>query len=288
MDRARAPLGRTRATIGRVRPNRRTSNQHQRRDDQASSPPPSRRRRSTAASLLTSIAVAAISSGCTIASRNSGGETCVPIIERSIDVRGGPIANLRRKTEMAVHFGFPGIWQLEYVFKSPDLYRWTVFTSEEPNHYWWDGSTMRAAVGPVVVGIDTSGRAPLRSHARWHAVMYLDALCNGNLPVRFSPLAAESNGEQSVLVRLLDDGSEYELTFDRLARLRKVIGPIEIPPFGKARLTHRFYDFRDAGGFLIAHGTRYDVDGITLSEETTTSFIANDPALDDSFFRHTQ
>ncbi len=144
---------------------------------------------------------------------------------------------------------------------------------------------MRAAVGAIVVGVDASGKAPLRSHARWHAVIYLDTLCSGDLPVRFLPLPTAKNGEESVLVQLTDDGSEYELTFDRLAQLRKVKGPIDIPPFGKAELTQHFYDFRAAGPFLIAHGTRYEVDGTTLSEETTTSFVANDPSIDEAFFR---
>jgi hypothetical protein len=231
-------------------------------------------------------AALAIAGGCGItAPRRAGGEPCPAIIERAIAMRGGELRSLRRSTEMIVHFGFPGTWHLEYTFRAPHDYRWTVFTSDQPNHYLWDGQTMRAAVGAVVVGTDTSGRAPLRTHARWHAVTYLDSLCNGKLPVRFVALRSDAWSEESVLVRLTDDGSDYRLTFDRQARLRSATGPIEIPPFGSAALTQYFYDFRRAGAFLVAHGTRYEIDGVTLSEERTLSFIGNDPTITLETFR---
>lgn len=186
---------------------------------------------------------------------------------------------------MQVYFGFPGTWRFEYAFRPPYYYRWTVFTSEQPNHYLWDGQTMRAAVGAVVVGSDSSGRAPLRSHARWHAVTYLDALCSGALPAHMQSLPGPRPGDETVRVRLLDDEAEFVLQFDRQARLVRADGPIEIPPFGAARLTQHYFDFRPAGGRWIAHGTRYEIDGRVISEEQTLSFTIDDPALTPDFFR---
>lgn len=236
------------------------------------------------AGLLAGFAIAS----CGTVSPLASGEHCAPIIDRAIAARGGAIHNLRRTVEMQVYFGFPGTWRFDYVFRVPHFYRWTVYTSEQPNHYLWDGKTMRAAVGSVVVGTDPSRNAPLRTHARWHAVTYLDSLCSGQLPVQFQSLPDNRIGEESLLVRLRDDGSEYRLTFDRQARLRRASGPIDIPPFGAARLTQHYYDFRPAGGFWIAHGTRYEIDGTVLSEEQTLAFVANDPAIAADLFRHGQ
>lgn len=224
-------------------------------------------------------------SGCATIQPDHARETCPPVVARAIAVRGGPITSLRRTTNMRVYFGFPGLWHLEYTFVAPRLYRWTVFTTGEPNHYTWDGSTMRAWIGPMAVGSDTSGNAPLRSHARWHAVTYLDTLCSGNLDVHFRSLPPEPGGGQTVVARLLDDDSEYTLVFDRHARPLRVSGPIDIPPFGKARLTQSFFDFRRSGRFFIPHTTRYEIDGTTLSDEVTTSFFANDPAIERELLR---
>lgn len=207
------------------------------------------------------------------------------VVERAIAVRGGRISSFRRVTEARVQFGFPGIWRFEYAFHVPQWYRWTVFTSEQPHYYLWDGQTMRAAVGDRVVGIDASGRAPLRSHARWTAVTYLDALCDGTLPVRFVARRASDSDETTVVLRLEGDREDFELTFDRHLRLIEVVAPIDMPPFGPGRLTTRFFDFRLSGGYLMPYRTRYRFDGVTLCDEETISFTVNDDSLDLDTFR---
>lgn len=257
---------------------------NQRRDHRPQRPAAPRRECSGAALAPLLLAICLLA-GCGSAAPRPAATVCPPLIDRAIAVRGGEIRSLRRGAEMQVYFGFPGTWRFEYAFRVPYYYRWTVFTSEQPNHYLWDGETMRAAVGTAVVGVDPSGAAPLRSHARWHAVTYLDSLCSGDMPAQFQSLPGDDSGEEVLLVRLLDDDSEYLLTFDRQARLLRASGPIEIPPFGATRLTQHYFDFRPAAGLRIAHATRYEVDGIILSEEQTTTFAVNDPALTPDFFR---
>jgi hypothetical protein len=69
-----------------------------------------------------------------------------------------------------------GTWQSRTVFLVPDRFALTIITANEANQYLFDGQAVRAFVGARVVALDRSRDATLRTHARFTAVMNLDAL----------------------------------------------------------------------------------------------------------------
>ncbi len=221
--------------------------------------------------------------GCgATADREIADAGCHPVLARAIEVRGGPLTSFRRIVRAEVYIGFPGTWQFEYAFHLPDFYRWTIHTSDQPDHYSWDGHTMRASVGDTVVGVDSSGAAPLRSHALWNAITNLDFLCTPDANARIIPQRPASATEQRLLVRLAD-GSEYRLAFDIQSRLIRASGPIEMAPYGSGLIVAEYYEHRRLGKFLVPTRSRYRFAGRDLSEETTTAFDGNDPAIAEQF-----
>src|SRR5207244_7989725 len=99
-----------------------------------------------------------------------------PLLERAIRARGGPLASMARQVEAEVYLAFPGTWRWRTVYMVPDRYAWTIFTAAEPDHYLFDGTAVRAFIGGREVSADTDPSAPLRSNARFTALVNLDAL----------------------------------------------------------------------------------------------------------------
>src|SRR5690349_22255225 len=99
-----------------------------------------------------------------------------PVLDRAIAARGGPLHALVRETRADVQAGFPGRWHVRIALLVPDHYALTVVTATEANHYIFDGTAMRAFVGARPVAVERSRTSPLRTHARFTAVVNLDAL----------------------------------------------------------------------------------------------------------------
>ncbi len=230
------------------------------------------------------LAFAIALTGCSAFTQATPVPKCPPVIVRAIEARGGELHSFRRIAQSRVYMGFPGDWRFEYLFHVPHFYRWTVFTSDQPDRYSWDGEVMRAAVGDNVIGTDTSGTAPLRSHARWNAVTHLDTLCEKPFPALILPIRPKTSRSEDVLVRF-EDRDEYVLRFDTNDRLVRVVGPIEMEPFGTGELVGEFSDFRSINGFFVPTRTRYHFAGHLLSEETTVSFTPNDVTIVPKLFR---
>src|SRR2546426_757140 len=181
-----------------------------------------------------------------------------PLLERAIRARGGPLASMARQVEAEVYLAFPGTWRWRTVYMVPDRYAWTIFTAAEPDHYLFDGTTVRAFIGGREVSADTDPSAPLRSHARFTAVVNLDAL---RLPgVRTAPLPQAElppGASAGLAVVLADDGSRYRLGFDGRGLLVWAEGPVRLPPLGQGQVVARFSDFRRVAGFLVPFRTSY-------------------------------
>jgi len=137
---------------------------------------------------------------------------------------------------------------------------------------------MRASVGETVVGIDSSGQAPLRSHARWNAVTHLDFLCSTHSDARVVTLHPVQPTRETLLITFADD-AEYRLTFDIQGRLLRASGPVEMQPYGEAIMEAEYFDYRQVGGFLISTRSRYRFSGRELSEERVTAFAGNQPSI---------
>jgi hypothetical protein len=232
-------------------------------------------------------AIGANAAGCqSLRSRVASSElSCVAVLHEAIRVRGGPLSSFIRLVEARVYLAFPGVWRLESSFLAPDYYRWTVFTTDEPHHYIWDGEEMDSYVGSALVARDASPAAPLRSHARWVAVTNLDALLDLRWAERMS-CAAQRVGSDVVLdIILIDDGSRYSLRFDRRRRLTRAEGPAALPPLAAMRIDAEYRDFRVVGGRRVACSVSYRADGERLMDERLLSFAVNPPDLGPGSFR---
>ena len=190
------------------------------------------------------------------------------LLERAIRARGGALRGLVSSLEAQVHRGFPGTWEYERVFVSPDLYAWKIVTTAAPLYHLYDGSTARSFVGSAEVGSDTSPRAPLRSHARWFAVVNLDHLAAPGVTV--TPLAGDDlpPGVREGLSAAFADGAVYRLGFDAGTLLVWAQGPADLSPLGSGELTARFSAHRPVDGLLLPFAVSYSLAGEPLADET--------------------
>ena len=213
---------------------------------------------------------------------------CAPrsIVPRAIRARGGPLAGFVRDAEAEVYFGFPGTWLWRATFLVPDRYAWTILTAGEPDHYLYDGQTVRTFVGGQFVGQRAGAADPLRTHARFTAVVNLDALL---LPgVRLAPLASVDlppDTADGVDVVFADDGSRYRVAFDARTLLVHAEGPVALPPLAATSLVARYADFRRTGRWWLPYRTDYTLEGRPLAVERTHALCPEPPGLGMDAFR---
>ncbi len=222
-----------------------------------------------AALLLAGLALAALLAGCTPR----------PLLERAVAARGGPLRGLIQRIDAEVYTGLPGPWQWTRALLAPDRYAWTIQTSRDPDWYLFDGSTVRAFVGGAEVASDASSRAPLRSHARFTAVVNLDALAAAG--VVLAPLAAADlppEAREGVEARFAD-GAVYRLGFDERTLLVWAQGPLDLAPIGAGDATVRFADHRRAGGLLLPFTASYAFGVRRLATETVRAACVDPPRL---------
>lgn len=184
-----------------------------------------------------------------------------PLLDRAIAARGGPLPALVRELRVEVREAFPGTWGWQTVFALPDRYAWTIETADRPNHYLFDGTVVRAFLGDALVAEDASPDAPLRSQARFVAVASLDALRLPGVSV------ADAGGRLEVVFPRR--GDRYTVAFDGRLLVARVEGPVDFSPFARGTLVARYDDVRRTGGLLLAHRTRYALDGAPLADEQT-------------------
>jgi hypothetical protein len=203
-----------------------------------------------------------------------------PLLARAIRARGGPLHGLVEEIEAQVYVGTPGTWQWQRAFLLPDRYAWVIATATEPDAYLFDGSVVRSYIGTRAVSLDRDPAAPLRSHARWTAVVNLDALA---LPgVAVAPLAANelpTGAREGLAVVWADDGARYRLGFDEHALLVAASGPLDLSPVTSGDVTARFADFRRAHGLLLPFRRTYARAETPLAEERVRAACPDPPDL---------
>lgn len=89
---------------------------------------------------------------------------------------------------------------------------------------------MRSFVGTAEVSSDASPCAPLRTHARWTAVVGLDALRAPGVTLTALTAADLPAGVHEGLLATYPDGAAYRLGFDERALLVWVQGPLDFSP----------------------------------------------------------
>lgn len=206
-------------------------------------------------------------------------------LAQAIAARGGPLPSLARRSEALVTQGFPGIWRWRTVYRVPDRFAWTIETTREPDHYLFDGQVVRAFVGSHPVATDASPQAPLRSQARFMAVIGLDGL--RELPATVRPLPPHDRppGTASAFEVRFDDGGRYRLGFDGRGLLRVASGPLALAPFGGGEVTVEFDDFRRTGRWVLPYRARWLVDSRLLAEERVLAACPDPPELAEADFR---
>lgn len=191
-----------------------------------------------------------------------------------------------RQVQTEVYVGFPGTWRFRMGFLAPDKYAWTIYTSGQPDHYLFDGTAARVFVNGQEVASETAATAPLRSHARFTAVVNLDALLLPGVQLTPLPPADLPEGASEGLeVALPDDGTRYRLAFDRSGRLVQATGPLDLPPFGSGEATMRFEDFRTVSGRVLPHKVHYTFAGAPFADETLLSACFDDPRFTEAAFQ---
>ena len=220
----------------------------------------------------------ALATGC--ASRRpvalDAGSGPAAIVRRAIAARGGPLPGLVRESEVQVARAFPGIWRWRTVAAPPERYAWSIETNDQPNHYLFDGTTVRAFVGDAPVSDDPSPSSPLRTHARFTAVADLDILLT---PAAELTTAVSTPDGVTLTAVFRDRNHRYEVAFDHDGLLTRVAGPIDLSPAARGHLVATYDDYRQVDARRIPHHIHYDLDGQTLADEhvITACVLATPP-----------
>ena len=205
-----------------------------------------------------------------------GGCAPRPPVVRAIHARGGPLRAVVREVEADVFVGAPGRWSWRTAFLYPDRYAWTIFTAAGADHYLFDGTVSRTFIERNPVSVDAAPDAPLRSHARFTAVTYLDALL---LPgVQVTPLAGSElpdGAAWGLAAVFAGDGARYRLGFDTRDLLVHVEGPLGLPPLGAGMLSARFADFHRTNGLFLPYRTAYSFGEAPLADERAVAICPN-------------
>jgi len=193
-----------------------------------------------------------------------------PLVRAAIEARGGPLEGFVRRSELRVHYGFPGRWEWELAWRRPDRFRLTLETTGDDQTFVSDGRTLRTFLGGRLVTEAPADRSCFPSLARWIAVAGLDALEGPHFSWRELPARALSEGAargaEAHCAAAPD--ARYRLLFDASLRLVELAGPVEIPTLGPAQLVARFSDFRRVGDVRLPHRIDYRRDAERFAEET--------------------
>jgi hypothetical protein len=194
-----------------------------------------------------------------------------PNVERARGQGGSVI----RQVRTTVYAGFPGTWRFRMTLLAPDTYAWTIYTSGQPDHYVFDGTTARTFVNGQEVAAEVAAAAPLRSHARFMAVATLDALAAPGV-------VSAPDGDRLRIT--FPDGAAYRVGLDRAGRVVTASGPLDLSPFANEDVTATFDDHRDVGGRMVPFKVHYELRGTPLADETLLSACVDDPRVTSAAF----
>jgi len=204
-----------------------------------------------------------------------------PLVARALAARGDRLASLVRRAEVDVEAPgiTPGPWQWRTVFLAPDRWAVTIATLRELDHHVFDGHSARTFIGDRVITDDPSPTAPMRTQARFMAVVLLEAF--GWPGVRTAPLAPGERppGTADGLAVTLADGARYRLGLDERGRVVWAAGPIRLPPLVEGDLEVRYDDFRRVDGVELPFVATYSAGGRRLARERTVAACPNDPRV---------
>jgi hypothetical protein len=201
-------------------------------------------------------------------------------IDAAVARRGGACAAVARASTVELRVGYPGTWSARMTVAGADRYGWVYDTTGAPYGYLFDGQVVRSFVGAGLVAEDPSPLAPLRSHARYSAVMFLDALRTAGVEIRTDPASPAT-----LHVGFGDGETSFELLFDAAGLLTRVDGPLEFPGVPVARVTAELSDYRLVQGRWLPHRIRYNAAGRELADERVGTYCVQDQPVPAAAFR---
>lgn len=197
--------------------------------------------------------------------------------------RGGPLESFTRRSDLVVHYGFPGRWRWELSFRRPDRFRLVLDTTGAPQTFASDGHTSRTWLGSALVTEEPTRGSCTATLARWLALSSLDALEGAD--VSWERVVDPDAAGRVLRARCAGQRDSFLLHFDRELRLVRFSGPVTIPTLGAGRLAGRFHDFRRVAGYLLPYAIDYTLDGQPFAEERVRELVPDDPALAADAFR---
>jgi len=217
----------------------------------------------------------------------STASACAPraLLERAIRARGGALPGLVRDVDATLTAEYPGTWSATETFQRPERFAWTIETFGEPNHYLFDGEAVRAFIGTALVSTDTDPGAPLRTHARFMAVILLDVLGEPGVTVEDLPKERLPMGTTSGLACRFPDETEFVLGFDADARLVSVDGPLDLPGAGVVRVQAELSEYVRVAAWSLPTRIRYRMGDRLLIDERARALCPDPPALTIEAFR---
>lgn len=181
---------------------------------------------------------------------------------------------------------YPGTWRARVVFQCPERFAWTIVTAAEPDHYLFDGDVVRAFVGSGLASTDADPAAPLRTYARFTAVMLLDALGRDDARTReLASTEVPAGAKAGLEARFGAADDRFVLGFDGDDRLVSLTGPLDLPTVGRGRVTAELSEFTRVGGWELPRRIRYRLDGRLLIDERAVALCPDPAGLDAAAFR---
>jgi hypothetical protein len=214
------------------------------------------------------------------------GCVAAPLVERAIQARGPGVTGLITTGEARVYVGAPGTWEVSRAYLAPDRYAWKIGTVVDALYLLYDGSVVRSFIGTDELSVDASPNAPLRSHARWTAVVNLDALTWTGTRIAPVPAAALPAGVREGLLLTFADGAAYHLGFDEHDLLVWARGPLNLSPFAAGEITARFANHNRVGSFMVPFAISYALESTPIADERIDTACVNPPAIGAASFTH--
>jgi hypothetical protein len=157
-------------------------------------------------------------------------------------------------------------------------------TAAEPHYHAFDGTLVRYFIGTDEVSRDPSPRAPLRSQARWTAVVSLDVLRAPGIVV--TPLARADLpvGVSEGFLATFPDNDTYRVGFDERTLLVWAQGPLDLSPVARGEATARFGEHRRSGGLWLPFVASYAFGATRLADERVLAACVAPPGLTPTAF----
>jgi len=193
------------------------------------------------------------------------------LAEAARRAQGGAVERFSRRSEIEMHYGFPGTWRWQIAYRAPDSLRLTLHARGEDQHYVLEDGRLTSFVGGTRLASDEgAGAEAWTSQARWQGLVSLALLREDTgfaweeVPESWLP---EGTARGLLAWLETDPADRFALLFDARGRLVQAEGPVAIAGLGRVVLLARYSDFRAVGRHTLPFRVRYRINGEPLLDE---------------------